>query len=259
MEAIYQQLKKEARRIVSKLPAPRFQQTFAKELAYSKSILASDPLLVKLKQTISPLLDNDFGHGMLHSDLVCVDAGAIVQIEMNQQEAPKNSRFRARIKQSIRIVQLAGLLHDIKRKEKNHSEAGALFAKPFLTQGNYNLTPHEIKLICNAIREHEAFKKPALKVGRSSLISNALYDADKFRWGPDNFTHTIWDMVIFSNIPVAEFIKNYPDGMIKLSQIKHTFRTTTGKIYGPNFIDQGIDTGDQLFTIIEEAYGDHYK
>ncbi|MBF0468477.1 MAG: hypothetical protein HQK61_06285 [Desulfamplus sp.] len=306
MNKIYLQLREEARNIIETLPLPKFYQRFDRERTYSRQMLHSHPLLIKIKKEINPVIEDDFGHGMHHSDLVCVDAGAIIQIEMQakltveiegdspleMQEKPpvqmegdspvemdekiplethKKPESKVvlskDISNKILLVQVAGLLHDIKRKEKKHSIKGANFAQTFLSTGGYPLTNDEIDQICRAIREHEAFQKVrtdhknivnnSQKHGNDefsttpSLISNALYDADKFRWGPDNFTHTLWDMVMFSNAPFHEFIKRYPHGMAILEQIKATFRTDTGKIYGPDFIDLGIEAGNQLFKTIK--------
>ncbi|MBF0378474.1 MAG: hypothetical protein HQK72_13485 [Desulfamplus sp.] len=286
MNEIYLQLREEARNIVASLPLPQFYQKFQREIDYSRQMLNSHPMLVKIKEEITPLIEDDFGHGMRHSDLVCIDAGAIVQIEIQNQEINKLSSQSSQIKENensdiviksnikietskieqILLVQVAGLLHDIKRKEKHHSAEGAKFAKIFLSDGKYPLTEEDIEIVCCAINEHEAFQKKqedqekimgnghieSDKNQNKSLISNALYDADKFRWGPDNFTHTVWDMVMFSKAPISEFVKRYPIGMNVLEQIKSTFRTETGKLYGPNFISIGIEIGNRLFKVIEK-------
>ncbi|MEA2059857.1 MAG: HD domain-containing protein [Thermodesulfobacteriota bacterium] len=251
---MYLQLRHEARKIVEKQAAPEFYTDFPDQVTASRKMLDEHRVLIRLAKQISPVLDDDFGHGMLHCRLVGEDAGALVQIEMS-----KNSKEQASaedVKKNMLLVQTAALLHDIKRKEKHHSEKGAVFAKEFLKKENYPFSSEEISLITHAIREHEAFKKnsSASKSDKASLISDALYDADKFRWGPDNFTHTVWDMVIYSNISLDEFIQRYPNGMKKLSQIKETFRTDTGKIYGPDFIRLGIEAGEILFKIIEDNY-----
>lgn len=254
MNNIYLQLREEARNIVATLPVPDFYQQFASEITYSRQMLHSHPLLIRIKQEINPVVEDDFGHGMRHSDLVSVDAGAIIQVEMQNMKSQTS-----RMMNQILLVQVAGLLHDIKRKEKKHSIKGARFARTFLSTGRYPLTEDEIDVICCAINEHEAFQKKHINhkeitaSQNNSLISNALYDADKFRWGPDNFTHTLWDMVMFSNAPLTEFIRRYPAGMAILEQIKGTFRTETGKIYGPDFIDLGIETGNRLFRIIKTS------
>ena len=266
MKEIYLQLRQKARAIVSGLPRPEFYTEFSEEIAASEDLFASTPVLIKIKKEIIPLLENDFGHGVLHSVLVCRDAGAIVMIEMRNNIIEKNRpvsdiKLDSNIKETMTLVQIAGLLHDIKRKRKNHAQKGAEFAEKFLKKG-YCLSSDEVAFICNAIREHEAFKqnsdseKPYGKnnLNTGSLLSGALYDADKFRWGPDNFTHTVWDMVIFSNTPFDKFKKRYPMGMAKLAEIKNTFRTDTGKRYGPDFIELGIKAGEILLKTIQQDF-----
>jgi hypothetical protein len=117
------------------------------------------------------------------------------------------------------------------------------------------LDPDEIEDISRAILNHEAFKSPvAIKTPEGVLVSNCLYDADKFRWGPDNFTDTLWSMVIFFKIPVSKFMDLYHQGIEKIANIKYTFRTGTGKQYGPQFIDLGLAVGEELFQIINTEF-----
>ncbi len=251
MTEIYTQLQGEARKIIQSLPTPRFHRVHLWEIQASKAFLDSDPLLKKLQKEMNHLVEEDFGHGERHARLVCVDAGAIVRVELEKLDGFKESH----IEHQIRLVHIAGILHDIKRKEADHAQKGAIFAKEYLSQKNYSLNSADIELICDAIREHEAFSKvdavdKTKKKKKVSLISNALYDADKFRWGPDNFSHTVWDMVRFAKIPIATFVKKYPTGIQKLSQIKTTFRTQTGKLFGPDFINLGLEVGKRLFTQI---------
>jgi len=61
-------------------------------------------------------------------------------------------------------------------------------------------------------------------------------------------------MVSFFNIPVAQFMDLYPEGMEKLAKIKNTFRTITGKKYGPQFIDLGLAIGKELFGVIQTEF-----
>jgi hypothetical protein len=147
------------------------------------------------------------------------------------------------------LAQCAGLLHDVCRKEKSHAQKGAETARDIL--GGYPLIADEIAHVCTAIRNHEAFARlEPLPVQLARLISDCLYDADKFRWGPDNFTHTVWDMVSFLNPPLESFVGHYPKGMDLLRKIRGTFRSRTGRRYGPQFIDIGIAIGEALYQVI---------
>ena len=107
--------------------------------------------------------------------------------------------------------------------------------------------------IVTAIRNHEAFTKTEpVEDTYALLISNALYDADKFRWGPENFTTTLWLMVESENIPFQTLCNNFLNGIHFIEKIKNTFRTSTGRHYGPEFIDQGLDIGRTLYRHITE-------
>lgn len=198
------------------------------------------------------MLENDFGHGIQHSELVCVDGAAIVQVEMKlRQKGPWPSSQPLR---NMQLIQIAGLLHDTKRKEQNHAAKGAVFARQILKEKPFDMTPLEIDIISTAIEQHEAFQILSPDAVPASLISDALYDADKFRWGPDNFTHTVWDMVIYQNMPITDFLKKFPTGMDKMAQIGKTFRTKTGKRFGPDFINIGLETGTRLFREIQQEF-----
>jgi hypothetical protein len=115
----------------------------------------------------------------------------------------------------------------------------------------------EIEDVCRAILNHEAFKKN-IRIARPEgiLVSDCLYDADKFRWGPDNFTDTLWDMISFYNPSLENFMARYPQGMAGLAKIKTTFRTETGKKYGPQFIDLGLAIGKKLYDVIHAEFSD---
>jgi hypothetical protein len=79
------------------------------------------------------------------------------------------------------------------------------------------------------------------------MVSDALYDADKFRWGPENFSTTLWLMVSAHNTPIAALHQTFREKMRGIEKIKETFRTATGRRYGPEFIDQGITIGNVIY------------
>ena len=200
---------------------------------------------------VSDNLDDDFGHGLQHAIKVTIDAGALMNIE-GQAAGYSETKLARR----ILVVQCAGLLHDTKRKRKDHSRHGADFARTVLE--GYSLSYDEIEDVCRAIHNHEAFKNNIpIDTAEGVLISDCLYDADKFRWGPDNFTVTLWDMVSFLNPPLSKFMARYPQGMESLERIKTTFRTETGKQYGPQFLDLGLAIGQQLHAVILSDYSEY--
>jgi len=248
METIYAHIQKVARRIASSFPPPDFYGDHDSAIKSSVQIFETDPLIARVRQLVATHLEDDFGHGLDHAIKVTMDAGALMFIESGLA-GYEDSFCRRR----VLILQCAGLLHDIKRKKKNHSAEGAAFARDVLK--DYPFSTEELDDICTAIRNHEAFKSTVeSKTPEGNLVSDCLYDSDKFRWGPDNFTNTLWEMVSYFNPPFSEFVAHYPKGMESLSKIKDTFRTGTGKKYGPRFIDTGLAIGKELFDIIKTDY-----
>ncbi|MBU1054815.1 MAG: HD domain-containing protein [Proteobacteria bacterium] len=248
MENHYAKIRNLARRIVSGYPLPDFYKDYAPALVYSKKNLETNQLLLQLLMFVTKNLDNDFGHGLNHAIKVTLDAGALIFIE-SEMAGYSESFYNRR----VIIAQCAGLLHDTKRKEKDHSSAGAVFAREVLK--DYPFIPEEVDDICIAIKNHEAFTTGIeTKSPEGKLLSDCLYDADKFRWGPDNFTDTFWEMISYINPPFSEFIALYPKGMESLHKIKLTFRSETGKKYGPGFIDIGIAIGEELFAVIKKDF-----
>ena len=250
MNITYARIRQRARQIVDRYPSPDFYQdySFADEL--SRQYLETNPSTEKLQSFVAEHLEDNLGHGIEHALKVAIDAGTLMIIESRLVGRSENF-----IKRRVVIVQCAGLLHDIQRKHEDHAVKGAAYAKQVLRV--FPFKSDEVDDICRAIRNHEAFKKSEnTDTPEGALVSDCLYDADKFRWGPDNFTDTVWAMVSFSNMPIARFMDLYPGGMKKLTKIKNTFRTITGKKYGPQFIDIGLAVGKELFDVIQKEFAD---
>ena len=238
---VYRRIRRRARQIVSRFPLPSFYSVFHKEVEFSQAFFGFDPVIHQLYRFAAETLEDDFGHGLDHAVKVAIDAGALVAVEGSYHPDTLNNR--------VRVVQAAGLLHDIRRKQKNHAAEGAQYAGKVLRLFPFSIQEQED--IVMAIRNHEAFRKPLeINTLEGQLVSDCLYDADKFRWGPDNFSDTLWDMLIYLNPPYQDFITRYPQGMKVLANIRETFRTETGKRFGPEFIDMGIDIGNELFWIL---------
>jgi hypothetical protein len=248
MQPIYHQIRQRARQIILRYPTPDFYRDHALADETSRRLFDSNPIIKKLLSFVAKTLEDDFGHGLIHAVKVSRDAGSVICIETRHR-----SHDPDRLSRLICLVQSAGLLHDIKRKKKDHSTQAAAHAKKLLKR--YPFSSEEITNICRAIQNHEAFKDSIdAQSPEGELISDSLYDADKFRWGPDNFHDTLWDMVSYFNPPLAKFIDGYPQGMKKLETIKKTFRTATGKKYGPQFIDLGLAIGEELYAVIKTEF-----
>lgn len=249
--SVYGYIRELARGIVSTYPTPDFYHDFSIECKRSKEFYTSNQLIKELKLTVSRIIKDDFGHGMNHSQKVALDAGALILAETNNQFTSTSHQ-----EEMLLLVQCASLLHDIKRKEKHHARKGAMEAKKILR--NYPFDQVEIEDISLAIYNHEAFsEKIKATSDRGKMVAGCLYDADKFRWGPDNFNDTVWDMASYTRIPLPEFMKRYPHGLRTLERIKETFRTKTGKKYGPRFIDAGLAIGKELNPVIRSEFAEY--
>jgi len=190
---------------------------------------------------------NVSGHGLSHARKVAIDAGAIILIE------GRSSGGEEDLKRQASLAHVAGILHDIKRSSKDHARQGAEAAGDILTR--FDLTDTERETVVGAIRNHEAFQTcmPLADPG-AQLLSDALYDADKFRWGPDNFTEMLWDIADTRDISMQTLLSYFPSGLHSLKKIRETFRTATGRKYGPGFIDLGLKIGDTLRTELKKRY-----
>src|SRR5512139_2956862 len=212
--SLYTQLRERARQIVARFPAVDFYRDEAPALEVSRTLFENAPLVTQLRHQVTARLQDDFGHGMLHATRVALEAGALTHIE--GAAAGYREEY---LQRRISIVHCASLLHDIQRKRSNHAEQGASLAAELLAR--HPLDADEKEDICIAIRNHEAFKTTvSANTPQGALVSDCLYDADKFRWGPDNFTDTLWAMAAFRQPTLRDFVNRYPGGMKSLAHIK---------------------------------------
>ena len=203
------------------------------------------PLPLRMQEDVIPFLYDNFGHGVEHSKKVALDTATIIMFEGGTIEQNK-------IRHLALMGQLAGLMHDIQRMDDNHAERAGETALMILR--SYPLTDHEKNMISRAVSDHEAFTdwKPDPEDIEQSLLSGALYDADKFRWGPDNFCTTLWEICDHENWSAAEVYQRFPQGLKIIKSILPTFRTKTGKKYGPEMIEMGLKLGQAIYKRLEE-------
>jgi hypothetical protein len=253
MKDIYEEMIAASRDIAASFPQPRFYVSCSEPLRLSHSLFNEDTQVVKCRTIVLNKLKDDLGHGIDHSGKVALEAGALAYIEGERLSLEGSLRHEACL-----LAQIAGLLHDLRRGEKKHAQASALAASSMLQ--TFSIPPEKKEYIVQAIANHEAFVEPesiCSPVGQ--MISNALYDADKFRWGPDNFTQTLWQMLRSSKASIVPLIRRFPEGMEGVSGIKKTFRTETGKIYGPEFIDLGLKIGGKIYQFLQERFSEELK
>lgn len=241
-------LQREAERIASKHPPPEFYSRFKAPLALARRLFFTTPVLVRLRRMVEPILQEDLGHGIFHSTRVSIDTAALIFVELERDHFTQ-----IKVERLMVLGLICGLLHDLRRDEENHADAGSREAARILR--NFPLGPREVKCVCRAIANHEAFVPPLpCDPSWSQLISDCLYDADKFRWGPDTFTHTLWRMVNHQGITPPELIEKFPWGMTGIFRIAETFRTGTGRQYGPDIIDTGVAIGKEIYRYLLHSY-----
>ncbi|MCW7753194.1 HD domain-containing protein [Desulfobotulus sp. H1] len=250
MRGVYQKIREMARGIVRTSPEPSFYRECGDVLERSMDFFANDPRVVRIHDAVCMLLAEDWGHGMGHSRKVAVEAGALILMEGKKLGLGSG----AAQERMVRLAHYGGLLHDICRKEKDHAEKGAFAAGRLLEEEG--VPRRDVQAVCEAIRRHEAFRIYAESLNpEADLLAACLYDADKFRWGPDNFTHTVWAMLEAGRVPLSVFVQRYPEGIAGIARIRETFRSEIGRRFGPEFIDIGMGIAARLYVAILEKYG----
>ena len=237
---MYLRLRGKALRAAQEAGKPSFYREHERELEASLSSYNASGLVQQCRTYLDESRLHP-AHGIFHCERVALEAGAILQIEGSAMgmQAERISELRL-------CVQIAGLLHDIKRAEQEHAIAGskeaAAIMSGFAMQERYKC------YIVSAIRNHEAFREILASEDESAkLVSDALYDADKFRWGPDNFTVTLWLLIESAGLSLERLYHSFIEKMEGIKKIKKTFRTKTGQQYGPEFIDKGIAIGNEIY------------
>jgi len=232
--------------IASRMEPPVFYVDKAEEVEASRSAFEAHSM-VREGLGIVEERGDVLGHGLSHVRKVAVDAGALVLVET---DAMVTAERRQRL---LLLAHLAGVLHDIRREQPEHAQRGADEAAVILE--GFDLGAGERAAIVQSIRNHEAFK-PAVPLQDPSLqlLSDSLYDADKFRWGPDNFTETVWMMVAPFRVPLAVLLGHFETSLEGIMRIKDTFRTEAGREYGPDFIVKGLLIGEKLYEELAKIY-----
>ncbi len=238
--SIYRRLREKACETAERLGPPSFYERFKEKIEVSSEAFFTSRLIEGCRTHIDESALHP-AHGIPHCRRVAIEAGAILQIESQHRHIdPQTSE------DLMQCVQIAGLLHDIKRAEPDHPVKGSAEAQKILS--NFQIREDHKRYIAAAIRNHEAFKEVLDSEDEPArLVSDSLYDADKFRWGPDNFITTLWIMVESAGIPVEELFRHFREKMTWIVRIKGTFRTGIGRKYGPEFIDFGIEIGNEIY------------
>lgn len=245
---MYPKLKEKALSAAREAGIPSFYREHKKEMDASLSSYTASSVIRKCRTYLDESKLHP-AHGIFHCEKVALEAGALLQIEgialgLDAME----------IRDLMLCVQIAGLLHDIKRTENDHALAGSREAADIMR--SFAIGERYKGYIVSAIRNHEAFREIRDSEDEpAKLISDSLYDADKFRWGPDNFTVTLWLMIESRGVSPEKLYHSFPDKMEGIKKIKETFRTKTGQQYGPEFIDKGIVIGNEIYREMQSEIG----
>jgi hypothetical protein len=245
----YTRLKEKALTTAQRLGLPAFYDEYENDLRKSAAFFDNSSIITRCLQYLDDSKLHP-AHGISHCEKVAREAGAILRIER-----VKRGHAGEEENELMLCVQIAGLFHDIKRSEENHTAAGSNEAERILN--DFDIENRYKRYIIAAIRNHEAFRKVLDSEDESArLISDSLYDADKFRWGPDNFTVTLWLIAESRRMTVRTLFESYEEKIKGITRIKETFRTATGRQYGPEFIDIGIEIGGEIYTEMRHILGD---
>jgi hypothetical protein len=240
IQSVYQKLQDSALKMARTLPRPSFYGEHSSSIRRSEETLKTHELIRQCRAYLDES-QLECAHGLCHCEAVARDAGAIVLVEGSRLSISQSA-----VEPLFTAAVIAGLLHDIKRREQDHAVRGSIEAEKILKA--LGVDERSRSYITYAIRNHEAFKATCdLDDKAGCMVSDALYDADKFRWGPENFSTTLWIMVAAHNIPIEALHKTFKEKMKGIKKIKETFRTVTGKRYGPEFIDLGITIGNAIY------------
>jgi len=235
------------RDIARGIAVPRFYTEHAAEVAHAKELAASSPIVL-MAESVMREKGSALGHGFEHAHSVAIDAAAVILCETARGRTEDTSGESGGALAVLALI--AGFIHDIRRDQREHPLRAAEFAREFFADA---LPEPRISMIAFAIRNHEAFKEQeSTDDPGTRLLADALYDADKFRWGPDNFLYTIWDMADSLSLSPGTIFRHYGKGIEGIERIRHTFRTGTGRAYGPDFIERGLEIGRELYRICGE-------
>ena len=254
MHETLERIRRQAAAMAAEMPRPSFYALHADQMRYCWNMFFDHPLVLRMREDVLPFLLDTYGHGIEHSKTVAIEAGAIVMVERGSHTPGSDTTGQdmSRTRRLALLAQLAGLLHDTRRMEEHHAAKGAELCHIILH--DYPLEPAEKDSIAFAVANHEAFADHEdAPDPDTALVAGALYDADKFRWGPDNFTTTLWEICDYLELDLEEITERFPQGVEMIGRIADTFRTPTGRRFGPEFIDIGLSLGRRVYDLMRRA------
>jgi hypothetical protein len=241
-------LKRRARELAAVRPQSAFCLDCAEELAHAGSMFFDHPLMQRLQADALGFLNEACGLGVEHGKRVAVDAAAIVLAEPTDFSDEERRRLAL-------LAEMAGLLHDALRHEEDHAEKGADLCLRILR--GYALSPEERLWIAQAVALHES-PLPLAELGPQEvrLLAGAVHDADRFRFGPDIFATTLWELCECDEWTLEDIAKKFPEGPALAARLKDTFRTVQGASYGPALLAEGLTLAVEHQRMLAQALTD---
>jgi hypothetical protein len=242
-------LKRRAREISSGRPQTAFSLDCAEELAHASTLFFEHPMMHRLQGDALGFLNEPYGVGVEHGKRVAIDAAALVLAEptgLDQEERRRLSLLAA----------MAGLLHDAMRHEEDHAELGADLVLRLLR--GYPISSEERIHIAQAVALHETIL-PLAEGGPESarLLAAAVFDADRFRFGPDFFAATLWELFGNEEWDLKDIAAALPKGRERAkAALADGFRTELGRRYGPALLAEGLALADLYAPLFEQALAD---
>lgn len=239
------ELKRRAKDLAASRPQPSFYRDCADELGYAKDFFFDNPLILRMQGDALGYLDEACGLGVEHAKKVAVEAAAIVLAEPSGLNPDDRRRLAV-------LAELAGLLHDALRHEDDHAERGADLCMRILR--GYPVSAEERLWIAQAVAAHESPQSPRINGPEAaSLLAAAVYDADKFRYGPDIFATTLWELCECDEWTLEEIAARFAEGPRLAREFSGTFRTHEGRRYGPQIIAEGLSQAEELTRMLERT------
>lgn len=237
-------LKRRARDLAAARPQPGFILDCAEELSHAANLFFDNPLMQRLQADALGFLNEACGLGVEHGKRVAIDAAALVLAEPSGLSAEERRRLAL-------LAEMAGLLHDALRHEEDHPEKGADLCLRILR--GYALAPEERLWIAQAVALHE-IDLPLAEGGPEGarLLIDAVHDADRFRYGPDIFATTLWELCECDEWPLQDIARTFPEGPKRASACVKAFRTEQGRRYGPGLIAEGLSLAKDYARMLDQ-------
>lgn len=238
-------LKRRARDLAVSRAQSAFSLECAEELTHAGDIFFDHPLLLRLQNDALGYLNEACGLGVEHGKRVAMDAAALVLAEPCGIAVDDRRRLAV-------LAEMAGLLHDALRHEEDHAERGADLCLRILR--GYSISPEERLWIAAAVAGHEeGGPQPEHNPEPARLLAGAVHDADVFRFGPDIFVTTLWELCECDEWPLERIAGCFPQGVTRARTLADSFRTEGGRRYGPQLLAEGLSLAEEYERMLGQA------